>query len=336
MMKETLSTPSIRAILFHYDLFPQKLEAIGKIVKVETRYGTFALKQTKMTREEGEWFIHVIRRLDRMNYPFVVPIIPTKYGDYLAMDDHSTYYLMPWYEDHHEFRHPVQPEETLIEEIAKLHGLTERVQDYSEESILESYNHLKKRWDLRKLEVEKFVDRIEAHTFYSPFEMAFLTHFERVSQMAKEAERNLDLWLEKAKELKSYRSVLCHGRVKRNHALFDPYGAAHFINFEKAVLDSPARDLATLFRHFFHEEPWNDIDGLHWLAIYEKQFALFDDERHLFISYLAFPESIYQMMDHYVKPDRTISELACVKQLERRLLTMGRIHRLMNEMYKKE
>lgn len=318
------------AVLFQYDLYPNHIESFGKVVKVETNHGTFALKKTTMSREEADWFIYVIRRLDRIGFPFVVPVLPTKYGDYIVIDGEFIYYLMPWYEDHQQFSHAIQPEETMIEELAKLHGLTEKTQDGDLESLDASFQSLKNRWDTRKLEAEKYRDTIEQHTYYSPFELTLLTHFERTSLMAQQAEVHLQKWLEQSKEKKKFRSVLCHGKPKRSHTRFDEYGTAYFLNFEKAVLDTPARDLALLFRHFFQIRPWDEVEGQHWLNIYEKHFAFFDEEKQLFISYLAFPENIYQMIDHYQHPGRTKSELHMVMQLERRILTMNRIQRFMN------
>ncbi|MBU9710988.1 spore coat protein YsxE [Evansella tamaricis] len=326
----------VGAVLFQYDLYPERIETVGKIKKIHTANGQYALKETQMTEEEGEWFVHVMKRLERINYHFVIPIIPNKYGDHLIRYGKQTYYLMPWYEDHTEFRYPVEQEEVMVEEIAKLHDLTERTQEYSEEVLEDSFETLKKRWALRRIEMERYVDQIEGNEYYSPFELTLLTHFQRTLFMANEAEKHLTSWYEGAKEKKSFRSVLCHGKPSRKHVCFDKYGTAYFINFEKAVLDTPSRDLALLFRHYFQSRPWDEHEGRHWLQLYEKQFTLSDEERHLFISYLAFPESIYQTVDTYMKKRDKLTEFQAVTQLERKILTMHRVHRFMNSVFPKE
>lgn len=326
----------IGAVLFQYDLYPEKIETFGKVKKAYTTNGTYALKETKMSRDETEWLIHVIKRLDRIGFHYVVPILPTKYGDYVLRYGDLVYYLMPWYEDHTTFRHPVHPEEVMVEELAKLHGLTERTQEYSEELLEESYETLKKRWTYRRLEMERYADRIEGDVYLSPFQLTFLTHFQRSLQMADEAERQLSSWIQGAKEKKSFRSVLCHGKPSRSHTCFDQYGSAYFINFEKAVLDTPSRDLALMFRHFFQSRPWDEQEGQHWLQLYERHFALFDEERHLFMSYLAFPESLYQTVDAYTREDNKMTELQAVTQLEKKVLTMNRIQRFMSSVFRNE
>ena len=324
------------AVLFQYDLYPEKIETHGKVKKVLTANGVYALKETKMSQEEAHWFVHVIRRMERIGFHYTVPVLPTKYGDYVVRYDDQTFYLMPWYEDHNQFKSPVYPEEVMVEELAKLHGLTERTQEYSEGVLEKSFETLKKRWSYRKLEMERYADKAEGNLYLSPFELTFLTHFQRSIFMADKAEEHLTLWFEEAKEKKSFRSVLCHGRPYRKHTCFDQYGTAYFFNFEKAVLDTPSRDAALMFRHFFQSRPWDEQEGRHWLQLYEKHFAMFNEERHLFMSYLAFPESLYQTVENYNNKKGSMTELQAVTQLERKVLTLNRVQRFMNSIFTTE
>lgn len=335
-MKIKMDQKPIGSVLFQYDLFPEKIETHGKVKKVYTSRGNFALKESTMKVAEQEWFVHIHERLERIGFHYVIPIISTKYGDKLVRFADQVYYLMPWYEDHTEFRYSVDQEEVIIEALAKLHGLTEKSQDYSEEVLQESYDALKKRWGFRKLEMERYAEQVEGNVYLSPFELTFLTHFQRSLHLADVAEKHLSTWFEKVKEKKSFRSVLCHGRPSRKHALFDKYGTAYFINFEKATLDTPVRDLALLFRHYFQAKPWDDLVGRHWLQLYERHFALFDEEKHLFVSYLAFPENIYQSVDAYNKKDSTKTEAQSVVMLERKILTMNRILRFIKSVFPEE
>ncbi|TMW71606.1 spore coat protein YsxE [Alteribacter natronophilus] len=321
------------SVLFHYDLYPERVESFGKVSKIHTSRGTFALKKTQLSREEGDWFIHVMRRLDRIGFHYVVPVIQTKYGDFLVRRGNDTYYLMPWYEAHERFQHPVSKEDVILEETAKLHGLTEKNQDYSEETIQASFDSLKRRWDHRKLEMERFADQAESRMYMSPFELTFLTHFHRMTQMAEAAEEHLESWVEMCKEKKAFRSVLCHGRLNKSHVLFDQYGSGYFLNFERAVLDTPARELAILFRHYFQSQPWDTAEGIHWLGTYERHFSLFDEERHLLMSYLAFPESVFHSVDLYRNEQREKTQLQLVTHLERRILSLNRTNRLMNTLF---
>ncbi len=51
--------------LFYYDLYPQEIEDYGKVKKVTTNHGVFALKETTMTAHQADEFIHAIKEIDK-------------------------------------------------------------------------------------------------------------------------------------------------------------------------------------------------------------------------------------------------------------------------------
>lgn len=320
-------------ILFYYDLYPEKIEQHGKVKKIVTRYGNFALKKTDFSKEQAEWFIHVMRRLERIGFENVVQIIPTKYGDYTITINNHTYYLMPWFDefDFHDER--ITREEIILQQMGKLHGLTEKEQKYSKEMLESSYEGLIKRWDRRRLDMERFADLAESKTYMSPFELTFLTHFGRLQKMTEDAVEYLRGWYDVCQEKSKYRSVLCHGRLSRNHALFDRHGNSFLFNFERSILDTPARDLAIFYRKSLQYTPFDADEGLRWLQIYESQFPLLDEEKQLFASYLCYPEPVFGAIDDYLEKKNYLTELQYVQRLEKRLLNMSRIRRLTDKLF---
>ncbi|MBB5174411.1 spore coat protein YsxE [Texcoconibacillus texcoconensis] len=328
MKDQQLSDPT-GAVLFQYDLYPEAVEKFGKVRKITTKRGVFALKQTEMNSETQSWFLHVMQRLQRVHFPSFVPLIPTKYGDPFIVYQENVYYLMPWVDAVERKQLAFSPEEGIIETMAKLHGVTEKQQRFDEAALTRSYDSLVARWKRRREQMERFADQLETQTYLSPFALTFLTHVERMMRMAEEAETHLQSWLEGCKEKQRYRSVLCHGRMNRQHVLFTDQHMPYVLNFERAVLDTPVRDLAIAFRNGFQAEPWDDAEGMHWLTLYERQFVLYDEERHLLQSYLAFPEPIFRVADAYRERKGNGSELDYVYHLERRILTLSKIARLM-------
>ncbi|MGO4888593.1 spore coat protein YsxE [Anaerobacillus sp. MEB173] len=317
-------------ILFQYDLYPDRIEQHGKVKKIVTGYGNFALKKTNFTEEQAEWFIHVMRRLERLGYENVIPIIPTKYGDYIVTNNQQSYYLMPWLE---EFDHNrISKEEVILQQMAKLHGLTEKEQKYSPETLENSYNALIQRWERRRLEMERFAQFAETKTYMSPFELTFLTHFGRLIKMAEDSVYYLKSWYEACQENGKYRSVLCHGRLSRHHTLFDRYGNGYLFNFERAILDTPARDLAVFYRKSLQYTPWDEDEGIRWMNIYQSQFPLVAEEKQLFISYLSYPEPVFRVIDDYQERKNYLTELQYVQRLEKRLLNMARIRRFIEKL----
>ncbi|MBU8905062.1 spore coat protein YsxE [Desertibacillus haloalkaliphilus] len=336
-------TQAFAQILFYYDLYPEKIEHIGKVKKVTTSRGTFALKETEMANDVAEWFVHVMRRLDRLGYDQVIPLIPTKYGDYTISTGQRTYYLMPWMTPKAD--NPAIPKDIkIIEQMAKIHNLTEKTQVYSKDLIDQSYQTLLKRWGMRQAKMEQFAELAERKTYMSPFELTFLTHVQRMMHMAEEAKQHLKSWYEQCQENERFRSVLCHTRLSHQHVLFDDYGEPYLLNFEKAALDTPARDLALFYRRSFHHlwgaqapearpEGGGPLDPLYWFEVYEQIFLLKKEEKSLFASYLLFPEPIIHSIDTYRQNERYLSELQLVQRLERRLLNMRKVQRFTSQLF---
>lgn len=241
-MSHSSETVNYGPILFQYDLYPEKIEEVGKVKKVISRRGTFALKETSLNEEEASWFTHVIHRLSEIGYHQIVPLYPTKYGDYTVQYGNRTYYLMPWFAGGDRFG--LTREEVIIEEIGKIHFLTLKEQDFSPEVVDHSFQYLMQRWESRQLEMERFAEESERMPYMSPFELTYLSHFHHMMRMAEDAKRRLKDWYDACHSEKRYRSVLCHGKLSRNHLLYSHHGEPHLLNFEKAVLDTPVRDLA--------------------------------------------------------------------------------------------
>lgn len=326
---------SVGPVLFQYDLYPEKILQIGKVKKIYTQHGDFALKESSMSIEQAEWFTHVIRRLERINYKQFVPVLPTKYGDYTVPFQGKVYYLQPWFQETTTI--PDERKELILfQQLGKLHGLTDKQQEFAKESLEKSYQDLLKRWEKRKLEIEHYADEAERKTYMSPFELTFLTHFNRMLALVEEAKTYLEQWYDTCMEKERFRAVLCHGKLDRSHMYYHPNGYGYLFNLEKAILDTPSRDLAISFRKSFQYTMWDETQGANWLESYESFFKLEEEEKFLFASYLCYPELIFQSVDHYRTRNGSISELQYVQILEKRIITMSRVHQfirqtLMNE-----
>lgn len=316
---------SVGPVLFQYDLYPERLLQIGKVKKIITSRGNFALKESTMTYEQAEWFTHVIRRLERINFKQYIPVLPTKYGDYIVPFQGKVYYLQPWFQE--ETNIPEEKKEVILfQQLGKLHGLTEKQQDFTKDNLEKSYNDLLKRWEKRRLQFEHYAEEAERKTYMSPFELTFLTHFNKMVSLSEEAKGYLKEWYEQCMEKESFRAVLCHGKLDRSHVHYHNNGYGYLFNFEKAVLDTPARDLAISFRKSFQYTLWDTNQGANWLESYESFFLLKEEEKKLFASYLCYPELIFQSVDHYLSRNGSVSELQYVQMLEKRIITMSRVN----------
>lgn len=320
---------TLAPILFHYDLVPEQIEPIGKgkIKKLTTQRGQFALKETQLQHSQTDELIHALHRLSKLGYKQVVPILPTKFGEYIVTMGKQSYYLMPWMQSP-EYTARESIEEKLVDQMGVIHRLTVKTQELSLEQLERSYRQLLSKWETRQLDLIHFADQAEQKIYMSPFELTYLTHVHTLDQMAEAAKMYLNKWYEAAKEKGKYRSVLNHGRLSRSHALFTVENDPFLINFERVSLDTPARDLATFCRHSFPYAQWSEEEVLKWFARYEHHLPLLEEEKHLLCSYLNFPEPIVYALDFYQNKENQWSELAHVQRLEKRILSMMKAQHL--------
>ncbi|AIC95182.1 MULTISPECIES: spore coat protein YsxE [Shouchella] len=324
--------PFIEALLYYYDLTALTVEQQGNIYRIETEHGNFALKQSSMDPVQAEECIHAIRKLSRLNYPSFVPIIPTKFGEYSLFVSGKTYYLMPWIETQ-EYQGRQSIEELMADSIGTIHRMTVKSQPASKEVIDQSCERLLSRWEMHSLELSRFADEAEVKAYLSPFELSFLTHFKMFEQLADEATTYLEKWYKTTIDKGSYRSVLTHGRLSRHHLLHATSGQPLLINFERASLDTPARDLATLCRHGFPHSLWDENEVLRWFARYEQHLPLVTAEKYLVSAYLLFPEPVYYTMMDYRKGG---NELELTQKLEKRIYALRKVQRFVPKIVPQE
>ncbi|MDY7223586.1 spore coat protein YsxE [Halalkalibacterium halodurans] len=317
----------LEAILYQYDLYPEAVEDHGENVKkLVTKHGLFALKKTQMTRSQADWFVYCMRKLDRLGYRKVVPLLPTKFGEYTLTDRDTSFYVMPWIESI-PYNARESQEEKLADQLGVIHRLTVKTQPFSKEQLEASYNELRDRWDSRWLTMNRFADQAERKTYMSPYELTLLTHFSFLEHMAHTAKESLEAWYETCLEKEKYRSVLCHGRLSRAHAFFNERHEPLLFNFERVALDTPARDLASFFRHSFPHALWSEEEGHRWLYRYEQHLPLLEEEKRLLHAYLSFPDPVIYGIEAYQQQSGPPSEVKHVKRLEKRLLNLRRVER---------
>ncbi|MDT8859505.1 spore coat protein YsxE [Alkalihalobacillus sp. MEB130] len=315
------------SVLFYYDLYPQTIEDFGKIKKITTNHGVFALKETTMSRHQADDFVHALRKLTKLGYNKAIPILPNKYGEYTLSTGTNTYYLMPWVE-RVEYTARESQEQKLASQLGVIHRLTVKTQPFVKDHVEEAYNQLLQRWEMRQLELKRFADQAEQKTYMSPFELTFITHAFMLDRMAEVAKEHLKKWYETCLEKEKYRTVLCHGRVNRSHSFFTADNEPLLLNFERAGIDTPSRDLASFCRYSFKHAYWVEEEVLQWFVNYERHLPLLEEEKHLMCAYLNFPEPIAFAVDSYLKNKGSAREFEHVQRLEKRLTSMRRVQRL--------
>ncbi len=304
----------IHSIVELYGLHLKFSERYGRVHKLYTDKGTFALK--KINANHGIDFLQYIQLLYQRGYHRIVPIYPTMDGRYGVLVKDRLYYLMPWLDDREREGHTKKSQE-LFRELARLHTISAKEVVVAEHDRKEHYDLTVARWEKEKEALEQYVERAEQVWYMSPFQLLFCTFYHEITLAQNYSIRKFNEWYEVSKEQTKARSVIVHGKISPEHFLYNENGAGYFANLEMARTASPIHDLLPFLSRTLDTYPRRFDDGLEWLSIYFRYFPFRKDEMLLFLSYLAHPERIFKVVEKYFSAGGDKNEYKFVRQLQK-------------------
>lgn len=316
-------------LLKRYKIKPDYMEDFGKVKKVYSNKGTFALKQVQFTDEQRHHFIYTVQSLHEKGYRHVVPIFPTTDGSYICRHFQYDYYVMPWLESNR--FNMREPQEDLMREAARLHTVSMTKGRVNQQYFYHFYENSKLNIEMRKLDYERFIDICEKKIYMSPFELLYCTYFTQFMIIEDLALRQLDNWYDVVKEKKQDRAVLCHGNLSPNHLLYDENGQSYLINFDRSFIASPIYDLLSFFKKMFYQYPQTSSEASHWYAQYNRQNHLTEDERLLLCYYLCQTDHIYKQVKQY-QHDSLKPEIKFVGKLQRSIWQTQAAYSFVNQL----
>jgi spore coat protein YsxE len=309
-------TDNLDSILRHYSIQPSYVERYGKIYKVYSNKGTFALKTIPV--HQGIDFVKHVQYLYQKGYNRIVPIFPTLDGRYAVMQDNKLYYLMPWLINDEKEDRKEKPQQ-MFRELARMHSLSQKEIKIDKEDRTEHYEKTKQQWEKEVEFIEGLIESCEKKVYMSPFELQFCLYYHDVRQAQRFALKKLEEWHEATKDLEKARAVISHGKVSTEHFLFDEKGYGYFSNFEEAKLGSPIHDVLPVLFRTLKGHPRKSEDTINWLyEAYFKYFPYKEDEKLLFFSYFAYPNLLVRLAMKYVEDTGQKNELKLSSKLQRR------------------
>ncbi|KAB2338733.1 spore coat protein YsxE [Cytobacillus depressus] len=313
-MYEKNRLEKVYPILKNYAIEPHFVENFGKIQKVYSNKGVFALK--KINPKQGGDFVKHIQSLYQKGYNRIVPIFPTIDGRYGVLHEHNLYYLMPWLvneenEKGHERHHQ------LFRELARLHTLSTNDIKVNKEDRTDHYEKTLLEWEKHQDFLEGFMEACEQRTYMSPFELMFVLSYNDIQQALNYSIKNLKAWYEKTKDDEKARVVTVHGKISTDHFLYDERGYGYFSNFEQARQGSPIHDILPFLSRSLKTFPKRAEDCIEWIYMYLKYFPLREDELLLFASYFAHPGAVIRTAEKYYKNPSRHSERKILQHFQK-------------------
>ncbi|WP_019242778.1 MULTISPECIES: spore coat protein YsxE [Bacillus] len=305
----------IEFIINQYELQFQYSESFGRVFKVYTTEGTFALK--KISPLHSMDFIKHVQRLYQRGYNRVVPIYLTSDGRYGVLYQNNLYYLMPWL-NNEDYGERNEKHKQMFRELARMHVLTAKDLKIEKEDREIHYQKTTDTWEKQQKFLEEFIERCEKKWYMSPFELMFCSYYYDVSQALSFSTKKLEEWYDKTKDDEKVRTVVIHGKISIKHFLINDRGAGYFINFENSKSAPQHFDLLPFFVKYCNSYPARCDECIEWLYHYYKYYPMREEEMMLFLSYLAYPTQFLQTVEAYHERKYDLqSEYQYVKQLQK-------------------
>lgn len=313
-MEDKNRLQKVSPILKHYSLEPHFVEEFGRVQKIYSNKGVFAMKKIKP--QHGADFIRHVQSLYQKGYHRIVPIYPTVDGRYAVLHQNELFYLMPWLSNE-EKEDRFERHQQMLRELARLHTLSGREVPINKEERTEHYEKTLLEWEKEKEFLDGFIESCERKEYMSPFELLFSLYYHDVSQALKFSTNKLKDWYEKTKDSEKARTVIIHGKVSTEHFLYDDRGYGYFMNFENARQGSPLHDLLPFLSRTLKSFPKRSDECVDWIYTYLKYFPFKEDEMLLFQSYFAHPGPILRAAEQYHKGEQKRGERKAVQHLQR-------------------
>lgn len=312
-MKDPKLEP-IEAILKHFSIKPLHYEKHGRVHRVHSDKGVFALK--RISPRQGTAFLRHLQFLFQRGYNRIVPVYPTMDGRSAVLHDNSLYYLMPWLSN--EIKEDrISRHQQMFRELARLHTLSSQEVSINKEDKVRHYEKTIHEWEKEDEFLQGYLEQCESKVYMSPFELLFCLYYNDIKLAQDFSKGKFKSWYEKTADNEKARAVVSHGKVSTEHFVFDEKGYGYFINFENSRQGSPLMDLLPFLSRAIHTFPKKCDECVEWIYTYLKYFPLKEEEMLLFHSYFSHPGPIITTVESYYKANR-VNEREFVQNLQRK------------------
>jgi len=289
---------NLQPIFHEYQLYPHSITLVKSVWRVETDRGTFAIKKVATSSDHLNFIFQTLSYLKRSGLDAVTPFVLARGGQPFIPFEDGFVYLTPWVEG--------RSGKDLIEELdwipdafaqlGRMHRLSIGKHTDQMEFLYKEGVRLQESWNQRIDRLHEFRDMVSKRLYPSPIDAVFMANIDQLMEMSIQAAGRLEEWLRSAQEQEEIRLSFCHGRLNPDHIILGDQ--LSFINFDRANLDFPARDLSYLIR-FLAARMGSGAMVEDWLNRYIKENPLSNDEIEILNISLQFPALLVQFLERY-------------------------------------
>ncbi|SMO37258.1 phosphotransferase [Melghirimyces algeriensis] len=301
------------AVFKAYGWNPRQIRYIRGVLRVDTGDEIYALKKTSAKPDHLCFLDKIFSQLNEAGYHYLLPWVKTDSNEVFVEEDESCWYAQPWYGKAMEKGDEVSPDE-LIRGLARFHKLCEPVIADEAEADLPSVTV---GLDRKKEYAQQLMQWREAamnREFASPFEKAFLSHFDYIDKAISFTIRGLEKYGQKNRG-RPPRYTLVHNRLHPHNVLVGDQGW-RWIDFDHATAGSPVTDIAMFLRRFIPFDGDEVLDPFYLLDEYQSENPLMGEEKRLLALHLAYPEGLIRTIHSYDQQQEARTESVSVQKLE--------------------
>lgn len=258
----------------------------------------YCLKPTSLSRREALFVAAALDHLNRAGFGGAPRLIPTLKGEPLARFGRRRFQLLTWQEgqeaDYLEPRHVEQAAYAL----ARLHAASSGFQP-----PFPKFRVLFGRWPSLFRRKQEEIAGFAAMAAGAPRPTAFDREYMRLAPLwlaaASEAQAELSASsYRKLSQTEARRGNICHHDLAHHNLLLTERGPV-LVDFDYALADLGLHDLANLLRRVIRLTRWDPCPALAALHVYGETRGLSQNEVHVLLSLLRFPEDAWQIGRQY-------------------------------------
>jgi CotS family spore coat protein len=278
-------------VLDGYDLDLVRAVPVRKVVRLQTPAGDLALKKFKLSREELGFSLAAMRHLTERG--FLVPgVIRTRDGEEFVERDGVKYFVMEWLDGRESEYSHVLDLALSSRGLARFH---EAAQGFEP-----PHCPGKKQWGTW---TGHFLERIEELRAWTVLAEQGGTLFDRMfaeesAYCIQEASRAVELLLssryEEISKLEHEQRGFCHHDYAHHNVLIRPDKEIGLIDFDYAICDIRAHDLASLILRNMKSVKWDARTAYFIVKSYFEVATPHSGEERLLHAMMRFPQEIYE------------------------------------------